>query len=54
MPDALTAMTLQVKRDEGYITFKGTLYEAMKIDNPEAWAKVEELLKQYFIEKDFY
>lgn len=52
-PDALTAMSLHIKQDEGYLTFKGGLYEALKRDNPEVWATVEELLKQYFLEKSF-
>lgn len=52
-PDALTAMSLHVKQDEGYLTFKGGLYDALKRDDPEVWAKVEELLRTYFLEKSF-
>jgi len=52
-PNVVTAISFRVKREDGTLFFEGPLYNSL-LKTPEVWAKVEELLEQYFLEKDFY
>ena len=52
-PNVVTAISFRVKREEDTLFFEGPLYNSLR-HTPDACTKVEELLKQYFLEKDFY
>lgn len=53
-PGAPTDIFFYARQKEGESIFEGCLHDALRRNTPEVCNKVEELLRQYFIEKDFY
>lgn len=53
-PDVPTKIYFSAKSIDGELSVEGVLYNSLRRDTPEVGAKVEELLNQYFLEKDFY
>lgn len=53
-PDTPTDSFCNARQEGGSVAFKGPLHDALNRNTPEVWAKVEELVEQYFTERDFY
>jgi hypothetical protein len=53
-PGILTDSYFYARQEGSDIVFIGPLRDALKRTTPEVWARVEESMRQYFMEKDFY
>lgn len=53
-PDTPTEARLIAKQVQEGLLIEGVLYNSLKRNTPEIWNKINELLRQYFLEKDFY
>lgn len=52
--DVPTDSFCHARQEGGSVSFKGPLHDALNRNTPEVWVRVEESVRQYFNERDFY
>lgn len=53
IPNTVTAISFQAVQTDNRLSFEGLLHNNLRSGYSAVWAQVEELLKQYFLEKSF-